>query len=277
MFERFKWYRTFVDSVNPVTMMIIATLMFPLVVFIHNPNTMFYLAVIMTLILFVFSGIKYHYLLGMITLLLMLSTVSVLYMVFYGDGETTLFKWGLIHITEESLMRGGHIFMRGFVLSSLGSLIIFTTKITDVFYSLMQQLKLPPKFAYAFMAGIRMVPIIFDEYMTLRRTRIVRGALVPRKYTSGVNGFITLIVTLLSQSIRRAFRLGTAMESKGFTNGPRTYYYKTNLSIHDLLFVLLITVAIILGFILGDIIPVFKTINVLTANSFENVIQNLYT
>ncbi|SEV82147.1 energy-coupling factor transport system permease protein [Aliicoccus persicus] len=263
MFDRFKWYRTFVDSVNPVTMILVATLMFPLVVFIHNPNIMFYLAVLMTVILFIFSGIKYHYLLGMIIILLLLSTISVMYMVFYGEGETTLFQWGLIHITEESLMRGGHIFMRGFVMSSFGSLIIFTTKITDVFYSLMQQVKLPPKFAYAFMAGIRMVPIIFDEYLTLRRTRLVRGALVPRKYTRGLTGFITLIVTLLSQSIRRAFRLGIAMESKGFTNGPRTYYYKTSLSIYDMLFVVLIAIVVYLGFVLGGALPIFEIDNVI--------------
>lgn len=277
MFERFKWYRTFVDSVNPVTMIIISVLLFPLVVFIHNPNIMFYLSILMLLNLFIFSGIKYHYLLGMLVIVSILSTISVVYMVFYGEGHTTIFKFGIIHITEESLMRGAHIFMRGFVLSLFGSLIIFTTRITDVFYSLMQQLKLPPKFAYAFMAGIRMVPIIFDEYLILRRTRIVRGALVPRKYTKGLTGFISLIVTLLSQSIRRAFRLGTAMESKGFTNGPRTYYYVTALTRYDLLMVVLMATIVYLGFVLGTQLPLFETNNVLSVNSFENIIQNRYT
>lgn len=262
MFDQFKWYKTFVEQVNPVTMIIVAIVLFPLVVFIHNPNIMLFLAIMMLLALFIFSGIKYHYLLIMLVVVLFFSVLSVTYMVLYGEGETTIFQWGIIHITEESLMRGGHIMMRGLVMSLFGSLIIFTTKLTDVFYSLMQQLKLSPKFAYSFMAGIRMVPIIFDEYMTLRRTRKVRSALVPAKYTKGLKGFITLIVTLLAQSIRRAFRLGMAMESKGFTDGPRTYYYETRLSVHDALFVVLVAVLIALGFLLGLNVPVFETLDV---------------
>lgn len=262
MFEQFKWYNTFVERVNPVTMMLLAVLLFPLVVLIHNPNIMLYMALMMLLALFIFSGIKYHYLLIMLVIVLFLSVLSVAYMVLYGEGETTIFQWGIIHVTEESLMRGGHILMRGFVMSLFGSLIIFTTRITDVFYSLMQQLKLPPKFAYSFMAGIRMVPIIFDEYMTLRRTRKVRSALVPGKYTKGLKGFITLIVTLLAQSIRRAFRLGMAMESKGFTDGPRTYYYETRLSLNDAVFVMLTLGLITIGIVLGMNFPVFETVDV---------------
>lgn len=262
MFDQFKWYKTFVENVNPVTMIFVAIALFPLVVFIHNPNIMLYLAIILLAALFIFSGIKYHYLMIMLVVVLFLSVLSVTYMVLYGEGETTLFQWGIIHVTEESLMRGGHILMRGFVMSMLGSLIIFTTKITDVFYSLMQQLRLSPKFAYSFMAGIRMVPIIFDEYMTLRRTRKVRSALVPSKYTKGIKGFITLIVTLLAQSIRRAFRLGMAMESKGFTDGPRTYYYETRLSFNDVLFVALIGSLIALGFMMGMNFPIFETTDV---------------
>lgn len=262
MFDQFKWYKTFVENVNPVTMIFVAIALFPLVVFIHNPNIMMYLAIVFLLSLFIFSGIKYHYLLIMLVVMLFFSVLSVTYMVLYGEGETTLFQWGIIHVTEESLLRGGHILMRGFVMSMLGSLIIFTTKITDVFYSLMQQLRLSPKFAYSFMAGIRMVPLIFEEYMTLRRTRKVRSALVPAKYTKGMKGFITLIVTLLAQSIRRAFRLGMAMESKGFTDGPRTYYYETRLSFLDVLFVLLFAGLIALGFVLGMNFPIFETTDV---------------
>ena len=48
--------------------------------------------------------------------------------------------------------------MRGVILSLFGALLIFTVKITDVFYSLMIQLKVKAKYAYSFMAAIRMVP-----------------------------------------------------------------------------------------------------------------------
>lgn len=35
-----------------------------------------------------------------------------------------------------------------------------------------------------------------------------------------------LLIPILSQNIRRAHQLSVAMESKGFKDGPRTYYYK---------------------------------------------------
>ena len=36
-----------------------------------------------------------------------------------------------------------------------------------------------------------------------------------------------LLIPVLSQNIRRAHQLSVAMESKGFKDGPRTYYYKS--------------------------------------------------
>src|SRR5699024_11585837 len=142
--------------------------------------------------------------------------------------------YGIIHITEESFVRGIHISMRGIILSLFGALVIFTMKITDVFYALMIQLKIKPKYAYSFMAAIRMVSIIIAEYFQLRQARKVRKALIHKKHISGFRGLKSTIVTLLSQSIRRAYRLGIAMESKGFSDGVRTYYHRISLFTHDL-------------------------------------------
>ena len=44
-----------------------------------------------------------------------------------------------------------------------------------------------------------------------------------------------LLIPVLSQNIRRAHQLSVAMESKGFKDGPRTYYYKAPFSYKDIL------------------------------------------
>src|SRR5699024_12373914 len=79
-----------------------------------------------------------------------------------------------------------------------------------------------------------------------------------KKHISGFKGIKTTIVTLISQSIRRAYRLGIAMESKGFSDNKRTYYYKTSFSKYDLYFILLVLASIWIAILLGSSIPVIN-------------------
>ncbi|WP_020008617.1 energy-coupling factor transporter transmembrane component T family protein [Salinicoccus albus] len=259
MLDMIKNYTTFIDRTNPVTKLSLGVMIFITVVLMHNPNQLFYLALMLMLTLLLFSGVRIRYLVLLIGVMLAFGLFSSAYMIFYGEGRTTLFSFGIIHVTEESLMRGIHIMMRGLALSFFGALIIFTTRITDVFYSLMQQLRIKPKYAYSFMAAIRMVPIIAREYISLRQARKVRKPLIHKKYVSGITGFKTTIVTLLSQSIRRAWRLSVAMESKGFDDGPRTYYHQTSFSISDFWLVIFTVLLFIFSMIFGTIIEPFAT------------------
>ncbi|TVT29234.1 energy-coupling factor transporter transmembrane protein EcfT [Salinicoccus cyprini] len=259
MIEAIRHYSTPADRVNPITKILVAVGLFLAVVLIHDPNHLFHLSLLMLVLLIVLSGVKIRYLVLLTATILFFGLISSLYMIFYGEGTSTLLRFGIVHITEESTVRGVHIMMRGVVLSFFGALVVFTTKLTDVFYSMMQQGGLRPKFAYAFMAAIRMVPIIANEYMTLRRARKVRRPLIHRKYISGYKGFSTTIITLLSQSIRRAYRLGIAMESKGFDDGPRTYYHRTSFSIIDLLFIMLVILTVIFSYQLGQWYSPFAT------------------
>lgn len=259
MFEAVKKYKTFIDYANPLTKILLAAILFVMVIFIHNPNVLFHLTILMLIMLLALSGVKLKYLILLLIFIFISGFISSLYMIFYGEGTDTLFRYGIIHITEESIVRGLHITMRGIILSLFGALVIFTSKITDVFYALMIQLKVKPKYAYSFMAAIRMVPIIIAEYFQLRQARKVRRALIHKKYISGFKGLKSTIVTLLSQSIRRAYRLGIAMESKGFTDGSRTYYYRTSFSKYDVYLLLLMAAAIIAAVQLGAVLTPFET------------------
>lgn len=259
MVDAIKRYNTFIDYANPLTKILLAAILFVTVIFIHNPNYLFHLTLLMLTALILLSGIRFKYLIILLLFIFISGTISSLYMIFYGEGTRTLFRIGIIHITEESFIRGIHITMRGVILSLFGALIILTTKITDVFYSLMIQLKVKPKYAYSFMAAIRMVPIIISEYFQLRQARKVRRTLINKKYISGLRGLKSTIVTLLSQSIRRAYRLSIAMESKGFGDGPRTYYYKTSFSKYDLYVILFIVGAVYISTLLGNILTPFES------------------
>ena len=163
--------------------------------------------------------------------------MSALFMIFYGDGTHLLFKFGFIQITTESLYRGLHLAMRTTTVSFFGILIAFTSQIVLVFYSLMQHLKVKPKVAYAFMAAIRMVPLMFMSFLQLRKSLKIRYQLISAQNYRGIKRVKHLIIPLLSQNIRKAHQLSVAMEKKGFKDGPRTYYYHAPFSYKDILLI----------------------------------------
>lgn len=155
-------------------------------------------------------------------------------MILFGEGSTTWFRWGLIHVTEESFLRGMHLGFRALSFALLGLLFSLTTRPVRLFYSLMQQLKLKPKYAYSFLAGVRLIPIMIEEFQTVRNALKVRGVVN--------NGLFEKMkryaIPLLSQSIRRAQRIAVAMEAKRFSNSAeRTFYYEIGFSKYDIVLV----------------------------------------
>lgn len=177
-------------------------------------------------------------------------------MIFYGDGTHRLFDFGIIHITTESLVRGIHLSLRTLTVSFFGLAVAFTTEIVSIFYSLMQHLKVKPKYAYAFMAAIRIVPLMFESFFQLRNALKMRYQTIDRKEYSGFKRLKHLLIPLLSQNIRRAHRLSVAMEKKGFKDGPRTYYYNIPFSYRDLLLVVVFIALLGSAYLLAHYIPI---------------------
>ncbi len=182
-------------------------------------------------------------------------------MMFFGEGQTTWYKMGLIHITEESFYRGIHLGLRGILFGLLGLLFALTTRPVLLLYSAMQDLKLKPKYAYAFMTAINLLPIMVNEFQTLRNALKVRGV----TYNKGIRGLYQRMkhysIPLLAQSIRRAHRTAIAMEAKQFSN-RRTYYYNVKYSYYDLYFIILITGLVVISFWLSTFFPVLPIDNV---------------
>ena len=120
----------------------------------------------------------------------------------------------------------------------------------------MQHLKVKPKIAYAFMVAIRMVPLIFTSLIQLRRSLKMRYQMIDASNYRGLKRLKHLLIPILSQNIRRAHQLSVAMESKGFKDGPRTYYYKAPFSYKDILFVICVVAILIIAFYLSQYFPI---------------------
>jgi energy-coupling factor transport system permease protein len=174
-------------------------------------------------------------------LLMFLSTVWVF--TAYGKGETVYAEWGWYRITEEGLMHGLTVGCRMLAFVSYGYLFTATTEITAFVLSLMQQCKVPPKFAYAMLAGFRFLPMFRDEYEQIKAAHRVRGVARVPGVRGRVQAMMRYTVPLLAQGIRKADRVAVALEARGFDGSrERTFYRQLTIGKSDGLYAALLIV-----------------------------------
>lgn len=244
---------------NPVVKVFLFLLLFILTVNTHDIDHAAIQTAVYIVLLFTLSGwLPWRVLLLLLTFMFVFVS-SALTMIMFGKGDVIWWEWGLIRVTEESFYRGVHLGFRAICFASQGLLLILTTSSVQLFYALMQKMKLPPKYAYAFMASIRLLPMVWEELLIRRQALMVRGI----STGGGLRGLYSHMkmyaIPLLSQSIRRAHRMAVAMECKQFRSESRerTYYYSSPLSRYDLYIVFLFAGVLIAAYYLSLIYPIF--------------------
>lgn len=80
--------------------------------------------------------------------------------------------------------------------------------------ALVVRLRVPARAAYAALAGLRLVPLLSQEWQVLGRANRARGL-----RSSGVPGFISMTFRLLVAALRRGGRLAIALEARGLQPG----------------------------------------------------------
>jgi energy-coupling factor transport system permease protein len=249
---------TWLYRINPSFKLFVLMSMLIFILFLHVLNWLTYLTIIFFLLLWLFSGLskKILSLLVLPFLVVFISTASS--MILFGKGETIWFNWGLVQISEESFYRGIHLGFRAFIFATLGLLFALTTSPVNLFYSLMQQVRLNPKYAYSFMAAFRLIPIMVEEFFTIQNAMKVRGIEQNKRLTSFFRKLKAYSIPLLAGSIRRAHRIAIAMEAKRFTgNKQRTFFYDVGFSKYDYFFMATVLAIILISYYVSTILPIF--------------------
>ncbi|SDO72820.1 energy-coupling factor transport system permease protein [Paenibacillus sp. yr247] len=259
----FAFRETWLHRVNPGVKLVLSILLFVVVVFTHNLNTMMYLTLGALLPLFLFSGHRAKRLLLYASPFLLIFLSSSTGMMMFGSGDTLWYQLGFIRITEESFYRGIHLGFRGLQVAAVGLLFSLTTRPVALFYAMMQQWKVAPKYAYSFLAAMRMLPLMLEEFKTLHYALKVRG----KKRRNPITGWYTTLrmyaIPLLAQSIRRAHRTAVAMEAKRFsTEKRRTYYYLSSYSMLDIYYISYWVLLVFLARWMGTVWPILNAVDV---------------
>ena len=136
-----------------------------------------------------------------------------------------LVAFGPVRITAPAVSAGLAIGLRVVVIGLTTLLVFGPSDPTRMADSLVQQWRVPDRFAYGTLAAFRVAPFMTGDWTVIAAARRLRGI-----GSGGVTGRIRdagdrLLVMLVS-AIRRAERLALAMDARGFDSGIRRSHFR---------------------------------------------------
>ncbi len=141
-------------------------------------------------------------------------------------GATMLFAWGPLRGTIEGAMIGLALAERMAAIAAFSIIFTMSTDPTDLVRSLVQQLRMPPRFAYPLLAAYRFLPGLQGEYETIRLAQRLRTGRPARGPIAWFRQQRRVIVPLFAGAIRRTDRVAVAMDSRAFESGARRTCYR---------------------------------------------------
>lgn len=161
--------------------------------------------------------------------ILLIAPLAGIPMALYGQaGGETYLEWGLVHVTELSVSLAWAVILRVLAIALPVVLLSADVDPTDLGDGLAQVLRLPERFVIGTVAALRMLTLLRDDLDAMRRSRRARGIADQGK----IKYWFSLSFGLLVMSLRRAGKLATAMEARGF-GGPRKRSWARESKLHS--------------------------------------------
>lgn len=163
---------------------------------------------------------------GMRTILIFFGITAAINL-FMTPGETVVWHWGVLTVTQEGLALTAQSLTRLFLLIITASLLTLTTSpivLTDGMERLLrpfQRIGVPAhELALMMTIALRFIPTLAAELERIMRAQAARGAEFTRGgLLSRVRALIPVMVPLFVSAFRRADELATAMEARGYRGG----------------------------------------------------------
>jgi energy-coupling factor transport system permease protein len=125
----------------------------------------------------------------------------------------------LFGTAQERLVVAVGLALRVLAVGLPGILVFATIDPTDLADALIQQVRVPARFAIGALAAFRLLPLLAADWQMLTLARRARGVSAGRNPVRHLRLFAATTFALLVGAIRRATRLATAMDSRGFDSG----------------------------------------------------------
>lgn len=136
-----------------------------------------------------------------------------------------LVRIGPLRIVQPALEAGVTLALRLLVVAFVSLLVFAPSDPTSLADSLVQQWRLPDRFAYGTLAALRLAPLLGADWAAIGAARRLRG-LESGSWPARVARLPGRLLVLLVAAIRRAERMALAMDARGFDMGERRSRYR---------------------------------------------------
>lgn len=244
---------TLVHRLNPIVKLVYVLLTLIIVFVCSRTPDMLVLIfwLIVALIFWKIGKLKIRYFMGLVKLLSGIIIFIIIIQGFMYRGETPLFVIGHYQIpggadigvfTYEGLMFGIMISLRVVTAVAVLPLLTMTTSYLRLMEAL-TKLRIPFRFSFAFVAGMRSVPIIQETWKTIVEAQKLRAFDIDRMniFKKAFKAYIPIVVPLVLLLLRHANNMQIAIETRAF-GAPRKRTFLEDVSIHlrDVIFLIFI-------------------------------------
>jgi energy-coupling factor transport system permease protein len=141
--------------------------------------------------------------------------------VLYGQPSgRTYWEFWSIHVTDGSIALAVATTLRILAIGIPAVVLFLTIDPTDLADGLAQIVRLPSRFVIGGLAALRLMGLLTEDWRAIELARRARGVADRGR----LRRIVGQVFALLVLSIRRASKLATAMEARGFgAPGPRTW------------------------------------------------------
>lgn len=217
---------SFIHGLDPRTK-IIVTLLLIVAVFLAQSVAAY--AILWAMVFFVIAVSRLPFLLVLRSVkpLLFIIVLTLAMHVLIGQGETVLYQWKFIRVTEEGVAMGVKMSMRLMLLLMFSSVLTFTTSpivLTDGIESLLRPFRrvgVPAhELAMMMTIALRFIPTLLEETDRIIKAQTSRGA----DFQSGsllqrAKNMLPILIPLFISAFRRADELAVAMEARCYHGG----------------------------------------------------------
>lgn len=205
---------------------VVAVLVYLISLFVFSSFAGYIVVTLFLATVIMLSRVPFSYIIKGLKPILVLLIFTAFFNIFWTKGDVA-FHWKYITVTWQGLRKGLFMSMRLIYLIIGSSMLTYTTtpnQLTDALESLLkplEKLHVPVHdFAMMMSLALRFIPILLDEANRIINAQSARGAdFEEGNLWQRMRAIVSILVPLLVSSVRRAYDLAMAMESRCYHGG----------------------------------------------------------
>ncbi len=218
-----------------------------LVLSLLTSSSLFYVAILAILVAGLWgSGVPARVLVNSFKPILILVTITVLYHLLFSsrDSKVLVDIWGL-KLTLGAAEAAVYYSLRLVLFVAIAFLVTLTSspsELAEAFTKIMRPLhkvRVPVHdLALILFLAIRFIPVLYEEFSTIRSAQAVRGMRFSGSLKSRLKKTLCIIIPVFVAALQRADELALAIQARGYGfAGRRTFYSRSRFRFREWFFV----------------------------------------